>query len=77
MLKAKNDKYNWIYGPKPGSTSLLDATAKIVGQEVAAQCEARSWTSNGVEEARTALVIDAVLGKGEGGKAQHESQDHC
>jgi DNA mismatch repair ATPase MutL len=42
VLKAKNEKANWNYGPKVGSVSLQDATAKIAGQEVAAQCDLRS-----------------------------------
>lgn len=66
VLKAKNDKYSWTYGPRPASTSLLDATTKIVGQEVAAQCEARLWTSNHEGEAANALVINAVIAMGEG-----------
>jgi DNA mismatch repair ATPase MutL len=42
VLRARNEKANWNYGPKLGSISLQDATAKIAGQEVAAQCELRS-----------------------------------
>jgi DNA mismatch repair protein MutL len=72
VLRAKTDKNNWTYGPNPNSTTLLDATAKIVGQETASQCEARLWTSAG-----NTYVIDAVIGKGEGGRMDRKTGDHC
>ena len=42
VLKADSEKANWSYSPNIGSTALQDVTAKIIGQEVAAQCELRS-----------------------------------
>lgn len=73
MLRGKNDKYNWTYGPA-SATSLLTATAKIVGQEVAMQCEARSWTSNAGKEGENCFMIDAIVTKGEGGRVRNNLQ---
>lgn len=71
VLKARSDKYNWTYGPTPGSTTLLDATAKILGKEVAAQCEARLWKSEvGQEAAANAHSVDAVVAKVGDGKVK-------
>ncbi len=74
VLRAKNDKYNWTYGPTPG-TSLLTATVKIVGQEVAAQCEARFWTSNAGKEGENSYVVDAIVAKGKGGRVRNNLQN--
>ncbi|KAK5134645.1 hypothetical protein LTR08_006301 [Meristemomyces frigidus] len=49
VLKAKNDKGNWMYAPKPGG-SVEDAALKIVGSACASQC---IWTV--VEEAGFSL----------------------
>ncbi|KAF2085675.1 hypothetical protein K490DRAFT_11482, partial [Saccharata proteae CBS 121410] len=38
VLKAKNDKSNWVYAPKPGA-GLEDAVLKVVGKDCALQCE--------------------------------------
>jgi DNA mismatch repair ATPase MutL len=73
ILKAKNEKYNWTYGPKPGSTTLLNATAGIVGQEVATNCEARLWTSGDEEDAIKAYRIDAVIAKEDGGRVTNRN----
>jgi DNA mismatch repair protein MutL len=77
VLKSKNDKYNWIYGPSAGSTTLLSATARIVGQEVAAQCEARQWKSIAQGGERESHIIDAVVGRGEGGMVNDDTQNDC
>lgn len=37
VLKAKTDKYNWTYAPKPGGNAE-DAAFKIVGAACASQC---------------------------------------
>ncbi|KAK5112473.1 hypothetical protein LTR62_004230 [Meristemomyces frigidus] len=37
VLKAKNDKGNWMYAPKPGA-SVEDAAIKIVGSACVTQC---------------------------------------
>lgn len=42
VLKAKNDKMNWVYGPKVGAT-VLDAALKIVGKPAVDQCEWAEW----------------------------------
>lgn len=39
VLKAKNDKGNWVYAPKQGA-GVEDAALKVVGRDCAAQC---SW----------------------------------
>lgn len=75
VLKSKNDKYNWVYGPSPGSTTLLSTTARIVGQEVAVQCEARHWKSVAQGGEGESHVIDAVVGKGEGGTMKYNAQN--
>ncbi|OCL11025.1 hypothetical protein AOQ84DRAFT_288084, partial [Glonium stellatum] len=46
ILKAKNDKGNWTYAPKPGAT-VADAALSIVGRECASQCEWSVLDSNG------------------------------
>lgn len=77
MLKAKSGKFNWTYGPSPGTTTLLNAAAKIVGQEVAANSEARLWTLRAEEEAGKSHIIDAVVAKGEGGMVNNKwRNDH-
>ncbi len=76
MLRAKSEKYNWTYGPDPGSTKLLRATAKIVGQEVAAQCEAKLWTSDADGGPGNTYVADAVVAKGEGGRVKFKRLNH-
>jgi DNA mismatch repair protein MutL len=77
VLKSKNDKFNWIYGPSPGSTTLLSAAARIVGQEVAVQCEARHWRSVVDGGEGESHVIDAVVAKGEGGMVKDNTQNDC
>lgn len=67
VLRAKTDKYNWTYGPDPGLTTLLSATAKIVGQEVAIQCEMKLWPSEEEKKAEASHVIEAVIVKAKGG----------
>lgn len=70
VLKAKNDKANWSYGPQPGPTSLKDATSKIAGKEVAGQCELRSMFSEPEEPGlaeQSPYSIDAVLVKANAG----------
>ncbi|KAK4983361.1 hypothetical protein LTR66_008856 [Elasticomyces elasticus] len=41
VVKTKNDKGNWTYGPKAGG-SIEDAATKVVGQACASQCV---WTT--------------------------------
>jgi DNA mismatch repair protein, C-terminal domain len=42
VLRANSERANWSYSPNLGSISLQDTVTKIVGQDVAAQCELRS-----------------------------------
>jgi DNA mismatch repair protein, C-terminal domain len=46
ILKAKNDKGNWTYAPKPGANTA-DAAFNIVGRNCASQCEWSVLKSNG------------------------------
>ena len=71
VLRAKNEKANWNYGPKTGSSSLQDATVKIAGQEVAAQCESQSACSEpklSTSGEQVSYSIDAVLAKSKAGR---------
>ncbi|KAL8780019.1 MAG: hypothetical protein Q9213_006663 [Squamulea squamosa] len=45
ILKAKNDKGNWVYVPK-SDASVLDAAVKVVGKKVTDQCRWVVWNSN-------------------------------
>lgn len=44
VLKAKNDKSNWIYAPASGDT-VLDAAIKIGGSRLIGQCQWKVWNS--------------------------------
>ena len=44
VLKAKNDKENWMYAAKP-EASVADAALKLVGPQVVSQCQWQSWSS--------------------------------
>ncbi|KAK5016598.1 hypothetical protein BJ546DRAFT_329035 [Cryomyces antarcticus] len=48
VLKAKNDKGNWIYAPKPGA-GVEDAAFKVVGKDCASQCRWSILESAGFE----------------------------
>ena len=37
VLKAKNDKDNWTYGPRPNA-GFVDAALKVFGKEVTGEC---------------------------------------
>lgn len=45
VLKAKNDKSNWVYAPASGDT-VLDAALKIGGSKLVDQCQWRVWKSS-------------------------------
>ena len=45
VLKAKNDKTNWIYAPASGDT-VLDAAIKIGGSKLVEQCQWKVWKSS-------------------------------
>ncbi|KAL8721993.1 MAG: hypothetical protein Q9225_001428 [Loekoesia sp. 1 TL-2023] len=42
VLKAKNEKGNWVYAPKSGA-NVSDAAVKIVGKKVSDQCQWVIW----------------------------------
>ena len=48
VLKAKNEKLNWLYAPSSGAGGgkVVDAALKVVGQVAVAQCEWVSWSSD-------------------------------
>ena len=48
VLKAKNDKGNWVYAPKAGA-SVADAAMKVVDRIIPAHCQWISWRSSGME----------------------------
>lgn len=70
VLKAKNEKANWTYAPKPGA-SVQDAATKVVSKKIIEQCHWQIWNSRerdaegGVSEAGTDLsdvfTIEALL----------------
>ena len=43
VLKAKNEKDNWMYAPVRDA-SLFDVALKIAGPDIAACCVIRTWT---------------------------------
>ncbi|KAF2801869.1 uncharacterized protein BDZ99DRAFT_512743 [Mytilinidion resinicola] len=48
VLKAANEKINWMYAPKPDA-NLEDAAFKVIGRECASQCEWTIMESDGFE----------------------------
>ncbi len=51
VLKAKNDKGNWMYASRRGATSeavLTDAAVKVVGKKVAEQSKWIVWSSSSI-----------------------------
>ena len=57
VLKAKNDKGNWMYAPKNGATLeavSMDAAVKVVGKKVAEQSKWIVWSSH--KEDQTAII---------------------
>lgn len=48
VLKAKNDKGNWMYAPKPGA-GIEDAALKVAGKDCASQCAWSVVESGGFE----------------------------
>lgn len=67
VLKAKNDKGNWMYAPKPGGNAE-DAAFKIVGAACASQCtwsvlEAHGFTLQGFVP-KVDAIADRISGTG-------------
>lgn len=70
VLQANSERANWSYGPSIGPATLQDATAKIAGQEVAAQCELRSADFQQTvlqSAAQDFYSIDAIIVKPDAG----------
>ena len=52
VLKAKNDKGNWIYAPKNGAIPeavLTNATMQVVGKKVVEQSKWTAWSPSSFE----------------------------
>lgn len=45
ILKAKNDKGNLTYSPKPGAT-VFDAATQLLGRKIVEQCHWKTWTAD-------------------------------
>jgi DNA mismatch repair ATPase MutL len=62
ILKAKNDKDNFIYAAKTGAT-VTDAAMMIFGQQILAECEWHVWSSTvaeGEEDVRPSSSISTT-----------------
>lgn len=60
VLKAKNDKDNWVYAPKAGACAS-DAAIKVVGKEVVGQCEWMVWPPNDPQASACSQTPDGSL----------------
>ena len=58
VLKAKNEKDNWMYAPKTGAEPS-DAAFKVVGKDCAIQCELKVMKHEGFEIRAFLLKHDA------------------
>jgi hypothetical protein len=67
VLKAKSEKGNFNYAPKPGA-NVEDAAFKIIGRDCASQCEWTATESDGYEVHALVPKLDAIGSKisGEG-----------
>lgn len=58
LLKAKDDKGNWIYVPQKGD-GIPGAVAKVIGKKLAEKCRLRTWSSSDlVPDKSTPIRID-------------------
>ncbi|KAF2459842.1 histidine kinase-like ATPase, partial [Lineolata rhizophorae] len=62
ILKAKDDRGNWTYAPKLGS-SIGDAVSRVVGKHCASQCSSTTFQSDGYELQSFLPKPDADLSK--------------
>lgn len=64
VLKAKNDKGNYVYAPKAGA-SVPDAAMKVVDKRISGQCQWISWCSSemGTPTLDTAIESEVVQDK--------------
>jgi len=47
VLKAKSEKFNFLYVPNPGAVSVEDAVTKVIGRNCASQCQ---WSTVDLDE---------------------------
>lgn len=63
VLKAKNDKGNWMYAPRSGTkleAALNDAAIKVVGKKAAEQSAWIDWSSASMKNQTTNTVGKAT-----------------
>lgn len=60
VLKAKNEKDNWVYAPRAGAC-VSDAAIKVVGKEVAGQCEWMVSSQNDLQDLACSPAPDGSL----------------
>ena len=60
VLKAKSDKDNWAYAPKAGAC-VSDAAIKVIGKEVAGQCQWTVWTHNRPQNLSSSSTPDGSI----------------
>ena len=68
VLKAKTDKSNFVYAPKPGA-NVEDAAFKVVGRDCASQCDWTVLESDG-------FVIHAFLPKPDAKRAKISNEGY-
>lgn len=67
VLNNKTEKDNWTYAPSP-TASIVDASRKVVGVEIAGQCACKTWPEN-AEESDPSVKLLAYLPKVDAGKS--------
>ena len=63
VLKAKNDKGNWIYAPKSGAAleeMLMDAAIKVVGKKVTEQSTWKTWSPSSIGDKTATTKVEAA-----------------
>ena len=68
VLKAKNEKANWAFAPSTSTDSLTEVASKIVGREVADQCEQQVVASETAVGSESGWEIQAVVISSTSGK---------
>ena len=68
VLKAKNEKANWTFAPSTSTDSLTEVASKIVGREVADQCEQQVVASETAVGSESGWEIQAVVISSTSGK---------
>ena len=70
VLKAKNERGNFMYAPKSGAATVMDAALKVIGRECALQCQ---WF---VLESNRGYRIEALLPTNEADQAKIANVGH-